>query len=265
MERRWQVLQRVQTGEPASVADLSASLGVTPVSIRRDLRYLEGLGLLRRTHGGAQPVAGPRPVSAYAARRLQHPASKRAIGHHAASMVSPGETILIDSGTTALELVRALPRPLLDAGGLTVVTRSLTIAHALHQLPRVRLILLGGVYLHEFDTFYGPQVERALQDLHVTTLFLGADGVSAARGLTTDNVLESGLYPLLARCAERVVVLADSSKLGVDQLQTILPIEQVHTLLTDSAAPAPVVAALQARGMDVVVAAGGAALSPQGS
>ncbi|MHB1296814.1 MAG: DeoR/GlpR family DNA-binding transcription regulator, partial [Anaerolineae bacterium] len=102
--------------------------------------------------------------------------------------------------------------------------------------------------------FYGPQVERALQGLHVDTLFIGADGVSPERGLTTDNVLEAGLYPLLSRCAARVVVLADASKLGVDQLQTILPLESVHTLITDPAAPAPVVAALRTRGLDVTIA-----------
>ena len=118
----------------------------------------------------------------------------------------------------------------------------------------MRLIVLGGIYIHDFDDIVGPQVESALEGLHVTTLFVGADGVSPERGLTTDNVLEAGLYRQMARIAERVVAVTDSAKIGLDKLQTILPFENLHTFITDTGAPAGFVQMLKEKGVSVLLA-----------
>lgn len=237
-----------------SVSDLSCQLGVSQVSIRRDLEHLEQIGLLRRTHGGAEAITRPGQVSVYDARLLLNTPTKAAIGKAGAALVRPGNTILLDSGTTVLEVARHLPVTLLESGGLTVVTRSLAIAAALRPHRRTRLIVLGGVYLHEFDTFVGEQVESALRDLHVHTLFIGTDGVSAGRGLTTDNMLEAGLYRSMARVADRIVVAADASKIGTEKLQATLVFDDIRAFITDAAAPRDFLDLLQARGIEVIVA-----------
>ena len=250
--RRWAILREVQRSQRVSVSELSHSFGVSEVSIRRDLEHLHGMGLLRRVHGGAQALAGPES-SVFDARLLANVEVKRALGEAAAVLVHPGNTILLDSGTTMLEIARAIPRTLPQGGALTVICRSLVIASELRAYRQIRLIVLGGVYQHDYDAFVGSQIESMLQGLRADILFIGSDGVTIDRGLTTDNVLEASLYQMLARSAERVVVAVDSSKIGVNKLQAILPFESVHTLITDCGAPQSFTGQLEERGLEVIL------------
>jgi DeoR/GlpR family transcriptional regulator of sugar metabolism len=249
-----QILQEVLRRQFVSTAELARQFSVSQVAIRRNLAELEQTGLLRRVHGGAQAVPRPGQTAQYDARLLDSVPAKRAIGQAAAALIRAGETILADSGTTVLEVVRAIPPALLENGNLTVATRSLVIASELRRYRQVRLIVLGGVYVHDLDDFVGSQVESALREVHVNTLFIGTDGVSPERGLTTDNLLEAQLYRLIVRIADRVVVVADSSKIGAVKLQTILPFEDIHYLVTDAAAPEDAVRALRDRGVAVILA-----------
>ncbi|MHB0875795.1 MAG: DeoR/GlpR family DNA-binding transcription regulator [Anaerolineae bacterium] len=255
-DRRWEILQELQRNQRLSIAELSQMFGVSAVSIRRDVAHLEGRGLLQRVRGGAQVSARRGQTCLFEARLLQNVAIKRTIGRAAAQLVHPGDTILVDAGTTVLEVVRHLPREVLDAGGLTVVTRSLVAAAELRSRRQVRLVLLGGVYVQDFDAFIGFQVDKALRNMHVNTLFIGTDGFTADRGLATDNLVEMGLYEEMARCADRVVVVADSSKIGTHRLQSVLPLSAVHTLVTDSGAPQEFVDTLREQGIEVLVAPG---------
>jgi DeoR/GlpR family transcriptional regulator of sugar metabolism len=242
-----------RTGE-ASVADLSRELHISEVSIRRDLDYLAARNLLRRTRGGAQSLTRPGQVSVFDARLRANRMLKQRIGAAAAALITPGDIILLDSGTTVLEVARHLPASLLNEGGLTVVTRSLSIAGEFRQRARVRLFVLGGMYLHEFDTFVGEQVEHSLHDLHVGMLFMGTDGISAARGLTTDNTLEASLYRTMVGIADRVIVVTDASKIGVEKLQATVPLEDIQTFVTDEAAPTEFIDVLRSRGVEVLTA-----------
>jgi DeoR family transcriptional regulator, fructose operon transcriptional repressor len=253
-DRRGQILQEVLRSQFVTVASLARQFELSEVSIRRNLEHLEQAGLIKRVHGGAQALARPGQPSAFDARLLHRITEKRAIGQAAAALIRPGETLFLDSGTTVLEVARAIPEALLERGGLTLVTRSLVIAGELRRYRQVRLIVLGGLYVHDFDDFVGHQVESALDGFHVTTLFVGADGVSLERGLTTDNVLEAGLYRQMARIADRVVVVTDSGKIGLDKLQTILPFEDLHTFITDAGAPVGFVQRLKDKGVSVLLA-----------
>lgn len=252
--RKGLILREVLRNQFVSTAALARQFGVSEVAIRRNLAELEQSGLVKRVHGGVQAVARPGQPASYGARLLDSVPAKRAIGQAAAALIRPGDTLFFDSGTTVLEVVQALPGVLLETGNLTVVTRSLVIAGELRRCRQVRLILLGGVYVHDLDDFVGAQVESALQGLHVNTLFIGTDGLSPERGLTTDNVLEAQLYRLIVRVADRTVVVADSSKIGTHKLQTILPFEEIHTLVTDSGAPAEFLQMLRDKGLTVIVA-----------
>jgi DeoR family transcriptional regulator of aga operon len=252
-ERRIHIIERVQQLRQVSVTELSRTFGISEVSIRRDLDYLHEAGLLKRTHGGAQALSSSSQGLVFDARRLQNVESKRAIGQAAAALVQPGEVILLDSGTTVLEIARRLPRQLLESGSLTVITRSLAIAAELRSQRQVRLIMLGGVYTPEYDSFTGAPVENALQGLHADTLFVGAEGVVPERGLTSDNLMEVSIYRALVRCAGKVVVVTDSSKIGVNKLQTLLTFEAIHVFITDAGAPAGLVSSLQQKGIQVIL------------
>jgi DeoR/GlpR family transcriptional regulator of sugar metabolism len=252
-ERRWTIVQEVQKRQQVTVVELSQRLDVSKVAIRRDLEYLEQAGLLRRVHGGAQAIAASGQLSIFEARLLQNTRLKQTLGRAALDLIRPGQVIFLDSGTTVLEIARQLPK-IVEAGGtLTVLTRSLMIAAELRTQRRIRLIVIGGVYLPDFDDFVGSQVEQALQEIHADTLFLGTDGVSLEHGLTTDNVLEAGLYRSLAGCAEQVVVVTDSSKIGTDKVQATLTFDKVHTFVTDDGAPPDFVASLRERGCEVIL------------
>lgn len=252
-ERHGALLAHLARVGEASIADLSRDLRVSEVSVRRDLEFLARRNLLRRTRGGAQTVVRPGQVSVFDARLRTNIGTKQRIGALAAALVQPGDTILLDSGTTVLEVARHLQPSLLDDGGLTIITRSLAIAAEFRFCPRVRLFVLGGMYLHEYDTFVGQQVADALGNLHVRTLFIGSDGVSAARGLTTDNVLEAPLFRAMSHVADRVVVVADATKVGLDKLQATVPFDDIHCFVTDEAAPSEFLEMLRARGVEVIV------------
>lgn len=252
-DRRWAIAREVQRSRRVSVADLARQFGVSQPSIRRDLRYLEQVGLLQRVHGGAEALSQAGTIPRFEARLLENASAKRAIGAAACALVQPGDTILLDSGTTVLEIARHLPDSLLNEGGLTVVTRSLIIASELRRYQQARLVVLGGLYAHEFDTMVGIQVEQAMQGMHVDLLFTGVDGVTAEAGLTTDNLSEVQLYRIMARHADRVVIVTDSSKIGVNNLQTILSLDEIHTFITDAGAPSDFLEVLRVRGIGVVV------------
>lgn len=252
-ERRWAILQEVQQRGRIRVAELSRQLGLSEVAIRRHLRQLEEAGLLRRVHGGAQALTPGGHSSVFEARLLQNGAVKQALGRAAAALIDPGASVFLDSGTTILEVARQLSTLAAEGGaGLTVLTRSLAIAAEIRTQRRIRLIVVGGVYVHDFDDFVGPQVSQTLQEVHADILFIGTDGVDGERGFTTDNVLEANLYKDIARCAERVVVVTDSSKVGVTKVQTTLAFSDIHTFVTDNAAPPEFLEMLRERGIEVI-------------
>jgi DeoR family transcriptional regulator, fructose operon transcriptional repressor len=251
-ERREAIIGLLQQNRQVSVIELSQSFQVSEVSIRRDLDYLEKIGLAQRMHGGARLSPSIQQSTIFDSRLLEDVHNKALIGQEAALRIRLGDTILLDSGTTVLEVARNIPQALLDSGNLTIVTRSLSIAAELRKHRHLRLIVLGGMYLPEYDDFVGSQVEYALQGLHVNTLFIGTEGIHPERGLTTDNIIEMGLYPRLALIADRVIVVATAKKF-VGKLQILLPLDSIHTLITDCNAPEPSVKALRERGLEVIV------------
>src|SRR4029077_18881582 len=144
---------------------LSQRLGLSAVSVRRHLDYLDRRGLLQRLRGGAQAIGRRGQGSAFQARMLRNVEVKRSLGRAVADLFEPGDRLLLDVGTTVLEVARATPGRLQPGQDLIVITRSLTSASELAQYRTIRLILLGGLYMPEFDSFVGAQVEQALEDL----------------------------------------------------------------------------------------------------
>jgi DeoR family transcriptional regulator of aga operon len=240
------ILERLSDGGTVGVAELCGELGVSPATVRRDLEHLERQRLLKRTHGGAvaQGVSYELPLRYKGAR---HQEEKRRIAAAAAGRVSEGMAIGLSGGTTTTEVARAV----VDRQRLTVVTNALNIASELAVRPNLKLLVTGGVARSESYELVGPLAEASLAGLNLDLVFLGVDGISPREGLTTHHEVEAHTNLALIERARRVVVVADSSKIGCAAFARICEIDRIHELFTDSAADPGVVATLAETGVQV--------------
>ncbi|WMJ70827.1 transcriptional repressor AgaR [Stenotrophomonas sp. 24(2023)] len=251
-QRRLQISELIRQHGSVQVAALAQQFGVSLQTVRKDLRYLTERGVMARSYGGGidAGAVGASPVEPhYETKRTEHLDEKRRIGARAAAMVRPGDTIVLDSGTTAIELAEALP----DIE-VTVVTNDFGVLTALSPKPRINLVMLGGELRRRNMAFYGGLTVEALDALHVDLLFLGVDGFDLERGITTHYEPEAMLNRKMVEAARRVVAITDSSKFGRICLHRIIPVADIDALITDQGAPDAVVQACRALGMDVQVA-----------
>lgn len=223
-------------------------LGVTSETVRRDLTALEQRGSLRRVHGGAIPVERLELEPALADRQDRLAAEKQRIAARALDHVPAGGTVIIDAGTTTQALVTALPVDI----ELTVVTNSIAAAAVLSGMPRVELMLLGGRVRGRTGATVGVWATSALDSVCVDVAFLGTNGFSAKRGLTTPDQAESLVKAGFVRAARRVVVLADATKHGDAYLHRFATLGQIDLVLTDGSLPDDSAAELAAAGPEVV-------------
>ncbi len=240
------VLEKLSEGGTVGVAELCQELGVSAATIRRDLQFLETQRLLARTHGGAvaQGVLYELPLRYKSAR---HQEEKRRIARAAAERVSDGTAIGLTGGTTTTEVARAL----VDRQRLTVVTNALNIASELAVRPNLKLVVTGGIARAESYELVGPLAEASLAGLNLDVVFLGVDGIAPEPGLTTHHEIEAHTNLALIDRARRVVVVADSSKIGKVAFARICEIERVDELITDEAADLSVLATLTDAGVQV--------------
>jgi len=227
---------------------VARDLDVSPATVRRDLELLEGQHMLSRTHGGAvaDGVLYELPLRYKSARQ---PKEKRRIAREAATRVLDGTAIGLNGGTTTTEVARAL----VDRARLTVVTNALNIAAEIAVRPNLKLLVTGGVARAESYELVGPIAEESLQGLNLSIAFIGVDGVSVKAHLTTHHDIEAGTDRALMERAEKVIVVADSSKVGKAALSRICRLSDVDELITDEAADPAEVAALQESGLTVTM------------
>ena len=252
-ERREMIVVHLARNQVVKVSDLSRRFGISEVSIRRDLDALEELGLLKHIHGGAVPIPYTGLGHSHSAKTQRCIKEKKAIGRVAAEMLREGDRIVFDSGTTVVQVARNIPRHLLESGNLTVITASLPIVRELGSWKDVQLLLLGGIYLPDYEIVAGPQTIENLKGLHVDKIFLGTDGLTFSHGVTTANVLEAEVNRAMVGVASETIVVADSSKIGVKGLVTIMPLVQIDRLITDDKADPDFVAALEKNGVQVIL------------
>lgn len=243
------ILERLSNGGSVGVTELCAALGVSSATIRRDLELLEEQRLLARTHGGAvaQGVTYELPLRYKGAR---HAEEKRRIARSAADLVTDGMAVGLTGGTTTTEVARAL----VDRDRLTVVTNALNIASELAVRPNLKLVVTGGVARSESYELVGPLAEASLAGLNLDVVFLGVDGISPKVGLTTHHEIEAHTDRSLIDRAKRVVVVADSSKIGRIAFAQICPIERVQHLITDGDADPAVLSTIADAGVRVTTA-----------
>jgi len=227
-------------------ADLSAALGVSPDTIRRDLRELDALGLLRRVHGGALPRGGDAAPFAVRARRA--PEAKASIARRAAALISDGEVVILDGGTTNLELARALRKDL----RATVITTSPPVAIELARHPGLEVSLVGGTLRHDQLVTIGAAAVDALRPIRADLVFLGVCGLHPEVGVTTEDLEERPTKTAMIDGAAQVVGLADHDKLGAVMPVVVAPLSALTTLVTDADVDDRVLAPYRELGIEVL-------------
>jgi DeoR family transcriptional regulator of aga operon len=251
-ERRRKILEVLEQNERVTVQELVRQFSVSAVTIRKDLDWLTDAGAIVRSHGGAlKPLGGPTDI-AINVKEILHHEQKVRIGAAAAALVQDNETIILDSGTTTMEVARQIATR--KYRSLTVITNGLNIAVELARLSHVRLIVIGGMVRHASHSVVGPHAEQMLHGLNADRLFLGVDGLDLQIGLMTPDVLEAQLNGLLIRVAREVNVVADSTKFKRRSMSLIAKLDAVHRVITDDRVDADTVAALRAKGIEVLVA-----------
>lgn len=251
-ERQQAIAATVMSQGRASVADLAQAYDVTTETVRRDLAVLDRAGLLRRVHGGAVPVRALHLVEPSVDERESTRAGhKHAIASAAAEFIpQSGATVLFDAGTTTARVAALLP----PERELLIVTNSVPIAARLASLTSVSLQLLGGQVRGLTQATVGERAVGMLESLRVDIAFIGANGISVRHGLSTPDPGEAAVKRAMVECANFVVVVADSSKIGREEFVSFAPIDRVDVLVTDSEITPADRAALAEHSVDVVVA-----------
>lgn len=238
-QRRDLLLERLRVHGRIVAKDLAAELDISEDSIRRDLRELAAAGLCQRVYGGALPVSPA--IADYATRQGVAPDSKQRVAVAAAALVAPDSTVILDGGTTALAVVRALPVEL----RATVVTHSPTVAVALVDHPGVEVYLIGGRLFKHSVVACGAAAVEAATGLHADLFLLGVTGVHPEAGLTTGDADEAAMKRALSRQAADTYVLASAEKIGAASRFTVLPLADVAGVITDAPKDDPTVRALE--------------------
>jgi DeoR family fructose operon transcriptional repressor len=246
--RREEIMRRLQDAGFLSVTYLTAELGVSDMTVRRDLKQLAAAGELRVVHGGASLPHGTLRTADFASRAQHEREAKRRIARAAAALVAPAATIAIDAGTTAFELAAALP----DAFRGCVITHSVPVLQHMLHLPAARVIGLGGELLADSQALVGALTVQALAGLRAEVVFLGVAAVSE-RGLYVATDQERPTKLALMEAADRVVLLADQSKFSVSAPVRLAPLDAVDVLVTDAPLAAATAEAAERAGVAVHV------------
>ena len=251
-ERRALILSKLQDNKEVGVTTLSQQYGVSEVTIRKDLNELQRRNLILRTRGGAVrvPKTETDKDTSVENKRMYNIAEKKAIGRLAASFIQNDDTILLDSGTTTLEIAKNLDR----LKQLTIITNSMDIALELLRYNRFTIILLGGHVRLTSHSMVGPLAEAALKNFYCDKLFLGIDSFNMEEGISTPNIEEAHLNQNMIEKAKEVIAVCDSSKFNRRSFAFIAPVKKLSAVITDSAVSQDIKAKLREQGVQVYIA-----------
>ena len=250
--RRERIVALLREQGSVQIPMLAERFRVSTQTLRKDLNFLDDKGICTRSSGGAILRRAPQSPTEEAidVKRTLFADEKVRIGRSAASLIKNNESVLLDSGTTALQVARHIE----PEASLVVVTNDVGIMNELVTRENVQLVFLGGTLRRKNLSFYGTQTERALQDLHVDKLILAADGFDIEKGLTTHFEPEALLNRMMCRAASEIIVIADSSKFGRICLHKVLEPQGISKLVTDTGIPESARDALTRIGVEVIIA-----------
>ena len=251
-ERQQAIAELVTRRGRVSVADLSVEFGVTTETVRRDLDTLEERHLVRRVHGGALPADSFTVLEAgLTDRGLSHPEEKRRIAVAALAFLPAADAaVIFDAGTTTIQLAAVLPKD----HRITALTHAIPVAARLADQPNVVLHLLPGRVRHNTQAAVGVETVAALARVRAEVAFVGTNGVTMEHGLSTPDHAEAATKAAIVASAQRVVVLADSSKIGQERTVRFADLADIDVLVTDVGADPAQVAVFRDAGVHVVLA-----------
>jgi DeoR/GlpR family transcriptional regulator of sugar metabolism len=240
-ERQHKILQILEKSPGVRVSDLSASLGVSQATVRRDLDRLSEVGQIQRIHGGAILTERVRLQAPVIQRITQNSDEKRRIGRLAATLVQEGDTVFIGSGSTTQEVARNLA----GRQNITVITNAMPVINQLSQEAGITLIATGGFLRSSELSFIGHLTEEVLHELRPQRVIMGIQAISLVEGLTNDYLPEVSTDRVIIQSAPEVILVADHSKFGKVCAALVAPITAIHTLVTDSGIDASTLASLR--------------------
>jgi DeoR family transcriptional regulator, aga operon transcriptional repressor len=251
-QRRRKVLDLIEQKGQITVRDIVERFSISAVTARGDLDALGSTGAAVRSHGGAVRRLEANQDYPLRLKETLHHAEKVRIGRAAADRIQANEVVILDSGTTTVEVARQLKTRNLQS--VTVITNALNIASELIDATGISVIVIGGILRPVSGSFVGPQAETMLKELHGDRLFLAVDGFDLEIGASTPDILEAQLNYLMMQVSKEINVVADYSKLGRRSISRIGSLHGVHRLITDSRASEEFVTALRKKDIDVIVA-----------
>lgn len=249
-ERKKFILEKLSQSEQVEVLDITDAFQVSAITARRDLVQLEKEGLLVRTHGGAiKPQShGQRKLFSYDEKAILNKERKEYIGELASKLIPEGDVIFIDSGSTLFHLCSYIKR----IHNLIVITNSLPVASELLGHPNIRVNLIGGEVDHERKAVFGLVSQITLEHYHINKAFIGADGVSLQKGLTTYDEKEAAISRKIAASSDEVYLLCDSSKIEKNSSVKFAPLSILKALITDYELPAGIKSAYHQNNINII-------------
>ncbi len=250
VDRRFIIVKELDQKGKVDISELGKIFNVSEVTIRNDLAQLEKKNVLIRVRGGAlktDPVGVDYNITEKDKINIK---AKQLIGSKAAEFVNEGDTIMIDSGTTVMQLVRNLTKRV----ELTVITNALNVVNQLHQNSSIQVIIPGGFLRNKSFSLIGIPAEKNIRNYFCDKLFLGIDGLDVDYGLSTPNVEEAHLNCTMIEMSKQIIVLADSSKIGKRSLSFICPISKIDILITDDSISDEQRVSLENAGIRVIIA-----------
>jgi DeoR/GlpR family transcriptional regulator of sugar metabolism len=248
--RQSNMLEFLRVNNGATISQLKSEFDVSVVTVRKDLEELERDGLIVRKFGGAVPSQSGDPLESFNVRSRLNRKEKQLIGKTAAALINPMDSVMIDAGSTTLEIVRHLRHGM----PLTLITPALNVAMEACAMPNITVIMPGGGVLDHFTlSIGGAEVEESIARLHVDKVFVGVRGIDFEHGLTDTDTRRIRLKQIMIRSSKEVIVVADSSKIGKASLIDIAPLEVLSAIITDNRIDPLLIDRFSKRGVQVYI------------
>lgn len=250
-ERREQIIQCLRQQGSVQVNDLSVAFGVSTVTIRNDLAFLEKQGIAVRAYGGALICNSPSLATEPSVedKSSLNTDVKRNIARAAVALIKSGHRVILDSGTTTYEIACMLQQ----YTNVIAMTNGMNVANALVEADGVELLMTGGHLRRQSQSFYGDQAEHSLQNYHFDMLFLGVDAIDLDRGVSTHNEDEARLNRRMCEVAEKIIIVTDSSKFNRSSLHKIIDTQRIDTIIVDENIPSESLEGLRKNGIEVIL------------
>lgn len=247
MERQQRIEALIKQKTSVQVNELAVEFKVSESTIRRDLQEMETSGLLIRTHGGAMEVSRLNYEMSFREKEIENISDKQRIGEIAATMIQDGDTIILDSGTTTLEIAKRI-----TARSVTVITNSIDIALEISNRENIELIVTGGSLRHTTRAMVGPLAENVFENFRVDKAFIGVNGISIKDGFTTPNFLEAQIKKSIIKVAKKAIIVTDRSKFNKVCFSRIGELKEASSIITSKSIEKEILIKFKELGMDII-------------